>query len=102
MRTGTFTIFTSGFGHRSLTEQGHEARCSVLTGPRLLSTVPDATRGAAANPGPIDQVWAVLTNGWMYSGWVVGASRIRDVDAEFPGSRQQPAPVGGHLAASGR
>lgn len=33
---------------------------------------------------PIDQVWAVLANGWMYSGWVVGASRIRDVDAEFP------------------
>ena len=25
---------------------------------------------------PIDQVWAVLANGWMYSGWVVGASRI--------------------------
>lgn len=29
-------------------------------------------------------VWRVIADGWLYSGWVVGASRIRDVDAEWP------------------
>ncbi|QRP49696.1 SRPBCC family protein [Amycolatopsis sp. FDAARGOS 1241] len=34
-------------------------------------------------------VFAVLADGWMYSGWVVGSSHIRDVDAGWPavGSR---------------
>jgi hypothetical protein len=35
---------------------------------------------------PIRNVWSVVANGWMYSGWVVGASRIRDVDDGFPRS----------------
>jgi hypothetical protein len=35
------------------------------------------------------QVWEVLANGWTYSGWVVGNSRIRAVDSTWPapGSR---------------
>ncbi|GLY15997.1 polyketide cyclase [Kineosporia sp. NBRC 101677] len=34
-------------------------------------------------------VFSVLSDGWLYSGWVVGASRIRSVDANWPavGSR---------------
>ncbi|MBB5835873.1 SRPBCC family protein [Kribbella italica] len=32
----------------------------------------------------LDDVFAVLTDGWSYAGWVVGASRVRDVDAEWP------------------
>ncbi|NUP60314.1 MAG: SRPBCC family protein [Pseudarthrobacter sp.] len=38
---------------------------------------------------PPSDVWRVIADGWLYSGWVVGASRIRDVDAEWPqvGSR---------------
>jgi len=37
----------------------------------------------------MDEVWAVLANGWSYAAWVVGASRIRSVDAGWPaaGSR---------------
>ncbi|WP_370616858.1 SRPBCC family protein [Mumia sp. Pv 4-285] len=31
-----------------------------------------------------DQVFAVLSDGWTYASWVVGASRIRHVDASFP------------------
>jgi hypothetical protein len=31
-----------------------------------------------------DQVWQVLADGWLYPLWVVGASRIRDVDAAWP------------------
>jgi uncharacterized protein YndB with AHSA1/START domain len=33
---------------------------------------------------PADRVFAVLADGWLYASWVVGASRIRDVDAHFP------------------
>jgi hypothetical protein len=31
-----------------------------------------------------ETVFAVLADGWLYPAWVVGASRIRDVDAEWP------------------
>lgn len=36
-----------------------------------------------------DDVWSVLSDGWLYPLWVVGASRMRDVDKEWPavGSR---------------
>jgi hypothetical protein len=30
------------------------------------------------------RVWNVLANGWTYSGWVVGNSRIRAVDSNWP------------------
>lgn len=35
------------------------------------------------------EVWDVLADGWLYPLWVVGASRIRDVDPSWPaeGSR---------------
>ncbi|QNE15524.1 SRPBCC family protein [Pseudarthrobacter sp. NBSH8] len=33
-----------------------------------------------------DDVWKVIADGWLYSGWVVGASRIRAVDAQWPGA----------------
>lgn len=35
----------------------------------------------AATP---EQVWEVLSDGWLYPLWVVGASRMRDVDASWP------------------
>jgi hypothetical protein len=31
-----------------------------------------------------DQVWQVLADGWLYPCWVVGATRMRDVEAEWP------------------
>jgi uncharacterized protein YndB with AHSA1/START domain len=36
-----------------------------------------------------DRVWEVLSDGWLYPLWVVGASRMRDVDESWPqvGSR---------------
>ncbi len=38
---------------------------------------------------PADVVWSVLSDGWLYATWVVGASRIREVDLDWPsvGSR---------------
>ena len=31
-----------------------------------------------------EAVFSVLADGWLYPAWVVGASRIRDVDAAWP------------------
>lgn len=31
-----------------------------------------------------DDVFRVLADGWLYPGWVVGASRMRDVDEAWP------------------
>ena len=33
---------------------------------------------------PVPDVFEVLTNGWTYAAWVVGASRVRDVDKGWP------------------
>jgi uncharacterized protein YndB with AHSA1/START domain len=32
----------------------------------------------------VEDVFAILTDGWTYASWVVGASRIRDVEAGWP------------------
>lgn len=44
------------------------------------------TRTMAGTP---DQVWQILSDGWLYPLWVVGASRMREVDDSWPqvGSR---------------
>jgi uncharacterized protein YndB with AHSA1/START domain len=39
------------------------------------------TRVIKASPAA---VWDVLADGWLYPLWVVGASRMREVDAEWP------------------
>jgi hypothetical protein len=48
--------------------------------------MPTTTHDTTASP---DDVWAVLSDGWVFPLWVVGASRIRAVDADWPneGSR---------------
>ena len=46
-----------------------------LVAPQPVSRVVHATPEAVAD---------VLRNGWLYASWVVGASRIRGVDAEWP------------------
>ena len=52
----------------------------------LLTGTPAVEREIAASA---DDVWAVLEDGWLYPCWVVGASRMRDVDESWPqvGSR---------------
>ncbi|UQX89437.1 SRPBCC family protein [Jatrophihabitans telluris] len=46
----------------------------------------EVSRTVKATP---HRVFAELSDGWAYVGWVVGATHIRDVDAEWPdvGSR---------------
>lgn len=41
----------------------------------------EVSRHTDATP---EQVWNVLSDGWLYTGWVVGTSHIRDVDAAWP------------------
>jgi len=43
----------------------------MSTNTRLIETTPE-------------RVWEVLADGWLYPLWVVGASRMRDVDALWP------------------
>jgi hypothetical protein len=33
-----------------------------------------------------DEVWRVLADGWLYPVWVVGATRMREVDDRWPAS----------------
>ena len=35
------------------------------------------------------EVWRVLSDGWLYTGWVVGASHVRAVDPGWPGVGQK-------------
>lgn len=46
----------------------------ILLRPRISRSV----------SAPAESVWAVLADGWLYASWVVGASRVRDVDAGWP------------------
>lgn len=41
----------------------------------------EVKRHVQASPA---EVFSVLADGWLYSGWVVGASRIRSVDDHWP------------------
>jgi hypothetical protein len=43
----------------------------MVTNTRTVNTTPD-------------QVWEVLADGWLYPLWVVGATRIRDVEQGWP------------------
>ncbi|WP_245547304.1 SRPBCC family protein [Nocardia brevicatena] len=35
-------------------------------------------------PVPVEDVFAVLADGWLYALWVVGATHIREVDRDWP------------------
>jgi len=43
----------------------------MATNTREIKTVPD-------------RVWDVLSDGWLYPTWVVGATRMRDVERHWP------------------
>jgi len=52
----------------------------------LERSTPVVERTIAADA---ETIWAVLADGWLYPTWVVGASRMREVDRDWPeiGSR---------------
>lgn len=47
----------------------------------LTDSVATVERELAASSS---EVWSVLADGWLYPSWVVGASRMRDVDEGWP------------------
>jgi hypothetical protein len=49
--------------------------------PELSDAVRTVARSTTATP---DEVFAVLADGWSYATWVVGASRVRDVEPSWP------------------
>lgn len=51
-----------------------------LTSPHPVERTVDA---------PAEAVWKVLCDGWSYATWVVGASRVRDVDNAWPAEGSQ-------------
>lgn len=72
---------------------------SMRTPSRTPDRTDDAPEPAAAGPAPYprrvvtvqreteadpDDVWRVLADGWLYPTWVVGASRMRQVDKGWP------------------
>ncbi len=57
--------------------------------PRILDrvTISDETSMSRCDrtiAAPPDDVWAVLADGWLYPLWVVGATRMREVDDHWP------------------
>ncbi|WP_251044179.1 SRPBCC family protein [Arthrobacter sp. ISL-48] len=69
--------------YRVAQRPANTASSSTTNERKPMSTVTKVFNSPAA------EVWKVIANGWLYSGWVVGASRIRAVDAHWPeaGSR---------------
>lgn len=55
-------------------------------GPRASADQRDDGRHVVRRTvhAPPAAVWAVLADGWLYAAWVVGASRMRDVDDAWP------------------
>jgi hypothetical protein len=49
------------------------------------STLPDVVTVRREVAAAADAVWAVLADGWRYTSWVVGATRMREVDPAWPG-----------------
>jgi hypothetical protein len=64
--------------HAAVVPSAQTSTGTTATGRNPMSTVSQLFNSPAAD------VWRVLSDGWLYSGWVVGASRIRAVDDSWP------------------
>ena len=53
----------------------------MTTEPEEINSTPVVARDTSASR---HDVWAVIADGWTYSQWVVGNSRMRAVDARWP------------------
>jgi uncharacterized protein YndB with AHSA1/START domain len=49
-----------------------------------LRVRPDVIEVETTMDATPDAVWRVLSDGWLYPLWVVGASRVREVDDSWP------------------
>jgi Polyketide cyclase / dehydrase and lipid transport len=53
-------------------------QAETLEGGAAVASIEREVQASAA------EIWAVLADGWSYSSWVVGTSKIRAVDATWP------------------
>ena len=53
----------------------------MATEPEEINSAPVVARDTSASR---HDVWAVIADGWTYSQWVVGNSRMRAVDSRWP------------------
>jgi NAD(P)-dependent dehydrogenase (short-subunit alcohol dehydrogenase family) len=65
-------------------EREREAPLAPAIGPAHLGYGRRMSLNRRAFNCTPDAVFAVLADGWLYTSWVVGASRIRDVDDDWP------------------
>src|SRR6478752_3157184 len=56
---------------------------SVTRGRRWVRSVMSSRRHRHLQAAP-ETVWEVLSDGWLFPVWVVGASRMREVDDHWP------------------
>ena len=68
--TGSTPTPPDSTGSTTDAETGHDSRSMPRVERRFAASVP--------------AVWDVLSDGWLYPLWVVGAARIRDVDPGWP------------------
>jgi uncharacterized protein YndB with AHSA1/START domain len=69
---------------RSRTRVGFVSRLIRVVSPirrRVRTDMSSTTRVIKASPAA---VWEVLADGWLYPLWVVGASRMREVESDWP------------------
>lgn len=71
---------------RRLRERSY--RAAQRPAPKAAHSAPDERKPMSKVTklfnSPASDVWKVIADGWLYSGWVVGASRIRAVDEQWP------------------
>ncbi|WP_247042057.1 SRPBCC family protein [Arthrobacter rhizosphaerae] len=73
--------------YRHPSDRGSRRRALHATSPPTHQSLSRSTHMVTVSKtflASANDVWNVIADGWLYSGWVVGASRIRDVDALWP------------------
>ncbi|WP_202879780.1 SDR family NAD(P)-dependent oxidoreductase [Ornithinimicrobium pratense] len=58
-------------------------------GEQIVDQSPGVVTVTREVEAPSQAVWDVLADGWSYATWVVGASRVRDVDVTWPAQGAQ-------------
>jgi len=75
----------TGVGTRPGSNSDRLTKENIMSEDQALSR-PRVSRSITA---PAEAVWAVLADGWQYATWVVGASRVRAVEDEWPRAGSQ-------------
>src|SRR3954471_9339924 len=78
---GRSTYVSAQVIHAAVSDRQKSGKNVQTMTDQKVPVMPSVSRSIGAAP---DEVFAQLADGWIYGAWVVGASHIRDVDAEWP------------------